>query len=71
MMEPRRLRLRLSGCSRFYTALFQRYVPADRFAELFGKKNEEFLEAKMERPYVVCHMLASVDGKIDGDHMSA
>lgn len=24
----------------------------------------------MERPYVVCHMLASVDGKIDGDYMS-
>lgn len=25
----------------------------------------------MERPYVVCHMLASVDGKIDGDYMSS
>lgn len=24
----------------------------------------------MERPYVVCHMLASVDGKIDGEYMS-
>lgn len=24
------------------SALFQRYVPADRFAELFGKKNEGF-----------------------------
>lgn len=24
----------------------------------------------MDRPYVVCHMLASVDGKIDGDYMS-
>lgn len=25
----------------------------------------------MERTYVVCHMLASVDGKIDGDYMSS
>lgn len=25
----------------------------------------------MDRPYVVCHMLASVDGKIDGDYMRA
>lgn len=25
----------------------------------------------MERPYVVCHMLASVDGKIDGNYMSS
>lgn len=25
----------------------------------------------MKRPYVVCHMLASVDGKIDGDYMSS
>lgn len=25
----------------------------------------------MDRPYVVCHMSASVDGKIDGDYMSA
>lgn len=25
----------------------------------------------MERPYVVCHMLASVDGKIDGTYMNA
>lgn len=25
----------------------------------------------MERPYVVCHMLESVDGKIDGDYMSS
>ena len=24
----------------------------------------------MERPYVVCHMLASLDGKIDGDFMT-
>lgn len=24
----------------------------------------------MDRPYVVCHMLASVDGKIDGDYMN-
>lgn len=23
----------------------------------------------MERPYVICHMLASLDGKIDGDFM--
>ena len=25
----------------------------------------------MERPYVICHMLTSLDGKIDGDYMSA
>lgn len=25
----------------------------------------------MDRPYVVCHMLASLDGKIDGEYMSA
>ena len=26
---------------------------------------------KMERPYIVCHMLSSLDGKIDGSFMSA
>ena len=26
---------------------------------------------KNERPFVVCHMLASVDGKIDGDFFGA
>lgn len=25
----------------------------------------------MNKPYVVCHMLASIDGKIDGAYMSA
>lgn len=24
----------------------------------------------MERPYVICHMLSSLDGKIDGRYMS-
>lgn len=25
----------------------------------------------MNRPYVICHMLTSLDGKIDGAYMSA
>ena len=27
-------------------------------------------EIKMEKPFVVCHMLTSLDGKIDGAYMS-
>ena len=28
-------------------------------------------KSKMERPFVVCHMLASLDGKIDGAFFGA
>ncbi|MCI8443427.1 MAG: aldo/keto reductase [Provencibacterium sp.] len=72
MREPPSANIPAMPCTGSGTGRRQ-YEPACRFPQRAGKalqRKKKVNEKAMEKPFVVCHMFVSMDGKIDGAFMS-